>query len=103
MTISARTKTSENLKLENYRSDINKTCLLCLPGVNQRAAEDSSKTLSKMLKIYQNLDFNQLKTVYKVLKLGTFPIFDDIFTANILEMWEKTRGGLYPSCGGAPP
>ena len=62
-------------------------------GVNRRAAEDASKTLSKMPKIYQNLDFNQLKTVSNVLKLGIFPIFDDIFTANILETWEKRGGG----------
>ena len=46
-----------------------------------------------MPKIYQNLDFNQLKTVYNVLKLGIFPIFDDIFTANILETWKKRGGG----------
>ena len=63
-------------------------------GVNRRAAEGASKTLSKMPKIYQNLDFNQLKTVYNVLKLGIFPIFDDIFTANILETWEKRGGAL---------
>ena len=62
-------------------------------GVNRRAAEGASKTLSKMPKIYQNLDFNQLKTVYNVLKLGIFPIFDDIFTANILETWKKRGGG----------
>ena len=68
-------------------------------GVNRRAAEGASKTLSKMPKIYQNLDFNQLKTVYNVLKLGIFPIFDDIFTANILETWEKRGGGFNPHAG----
>ena len=31
MTVSASTKTFENLKLENHRSDIAKTCLLCVP------------------------------------------------------------------------
>ena len=42
-----------------------------------------------MPKIYQNLDFNYLKTVYKILRLGIFAAFDNIFTANILGMWEK--------------
>ena len=49
----------------------------------------------KKWKIYQNLDFNYLKTVYKMLGLGIIPIFDNIVIANILRMWEK-RGGLYP-------
>ena len=31
MTVSTSTKTSGNLKLKNYRSDIAKTCSLCLP------------------------------------------------------------------------
>ena len=31
MTVSASTKTFENLKLENYRSDINKTFPVCVP------------------------------------------------------------------------
>ena len=31
MTVSTCTKTFENLKLEYYRSDINKTCLVCVP------------------------------------------------------------------------
>ena len=42
-----------------------------------------------MPKMYQNLDFNYLKTAYKMLSLGIFPTFDNIFTANILGMWEK--------------
>ena len=42
-----------------------------------------------MLKTYQNLDFDHLKKVYKMLKLGIFPVFDKIFTANILGIWEK--------------
>ena len=33
MTVSAGTKTFENLKLENHRSDIDKTCPLCGGGV----------------------------------------------------------------------
>ena len=28
-----------------------------------------------MPKIYQNLDFNHLKTVYKMLRPGIFPVF----------------------------
>ena len=32
MAVSAGTKAFENLKLENYRSEINKTCLVCLPS-----------------------------------------------------------------------
>ena len=31
MTVSAGTKTFENLKVENYRSDIAKICPLCVP------------------------------------------------------------------------
>ena len=31
MTVSAGTKTFENLKLENYKSDINKNCPVCVP------------------------------------------------------------------------
>ena len=31
MTVSTGTKTFENLKLKNYRSNIAKTCLLCVP------------------------------------------------------------------------
>ena len=31
MTVSAGTKTLENLKLENHRPDIAKTCPLCVP------------------------------------------------------------------------
>ena len=31
MTVSAGTKTFENLKLENYRSNINKTCPVYVP------------------------------------------------------------------------
>ena len=31
MTVSASTKTFANLKLENYRSDINETCPVCVP------------------------------------------------------------------------
>ena len=31
MTVSTGTKTFENLKLKNYRSDIAKTCSLCVP------------------------------------------------------------------------
>ena len=42
-----------------------------------------------MLKTYQNLHFHHLKKVYKMLKLGIFPVFDKIFTANILGIWEK--------------
>ena len=37
-----------------------------------------------MPKISQNLDFNHLKTVYKMLRLGIFSIFYNVFTANIL-------------------
>ena len=55
-----------------------------------------------MPKMYQNLGFDHLKTVYKMLKLGIFPIFDNIFTANVLGMWQK-RGNLPPICGDAPP
>ena len=46
------------------------------------------KTIKKC-QIYQNLDFNYLKTVYIMLRLGIFTAFDNIFTANILGMWEK--------------
>ena len=51
--------------------------------------------LSKMPKMYQILDFHCLKSVYKMLKLGIFSVLDNIFTENILEMWEK-RGDLFP-------
>ena len=85
MTVSAVTKTFENLKLKNYRSDtikpawyvyhLNTFHLLVTLGVNRRAAEDASKKVSKVPKIYQNLDFNHLKTVYKILRPGIFPVF----------------------------
>ena len=39
-----------------------------------------------MPKIYQNLDFNDLKTVYEMLRLEIFATFDNIFTANLLGM-----------------
>ena len=41
-----------------------------------------------------------LKTVYKIKDM-IFPVFDDVFTAKILGMWEKR--GFTPSCRGAPP
>ena len=45
-----------------------------------------------MPKMYQNLDLNYLKTVYKMLRLEIFLTFDNTFAANILGMWEKRRG-----------
>ena len=41
-----------------------------------------------MQNIYQNFDFNYLKTVYKMLRRGIFPAFDNTYAANILGMWE---------------
>ena len=70
MTISAGKKIFENLKLENYRSDIslefaryvyhlNTFHLLKTEGVNRRVADSTSKkSHQKMPGIYQNLDFN---------------------------------------------
>ena len=36
-----------------------------------------------------------MKTVSKMLEVGIFPMFDNIFTAKILGMWEK-RGFTTP-------
>ena len=47
------------------------------------------KNYQKNPKIYQNLDFDHLKTVYKMLMLGIFPAFYNKFTENILGMWGK--------------
>ena len=82
MTVSTGTKTGENLKQENYRSNINNTCVVCV----------HPKNYQKMPKMYQNLDLNYLKTVNKMLRLEIFLTFDNTFAANILGMWEKRRG-----------
>ena len=58
MTVSTGTKTFENLKLENYRSDIAKTCSFTeTEGANQRDGI-SKKKHQKTPRYYQNLDFN---------------------------------------------
>ena len=54
------------------------------------------KNYPKIPKIYQNFDFNHLKTVCKMLRSGIFPVFGNIFTANTLEMWGEERE-LLPS------
>ena len=53
------------------------------------------KNCQEMPNIYQNLDrpFSHLKIVYIMLRLEIFPVFDSVFTANILRMWEKREGG----------
>ena len=51
-------ETFENLKLENYRSDIAKTCSFTeTEGANQRDGI-SKKKHQKTPRYYQNLDFN---------------------------------------------
>ena len=67
MTVSASTKTFENLKLENHRSDIAKTYPLCVPpehlsftenwGCHSKG-EHIQKNHQKMPGTCQNLDFN---------------------------------------------
>ena len=68
MTVSAGTKTFENLKLENYRSDIYETCPVGVPpkqlfllktvGVNRRGGGQRvyPKTHQKLPGVYQNLN-----------------------------------------------
>ena len=53
------------------------------------------KNYQKMPKIYRNLAFDHLKTVYKMLRPEIFPVFDNIFTANMLRIRKKR--GLLPS------
>ena len=42
---------------------------------------------------FQNIEFNiSLKTVYKTaIRLDFSPVFNNVFTANILGMWEKRK------------
>ena len=55
-------------------------------GLIQKTTEKNAKKLSK------SWHFSHLKTVYKILRLGDFPGFNNTFTANISRIWEK-RGG----------
>ena len=41
----------------------------------QKTIKKHSKNNQKMPKNYPNLDFHHLKTVYKMLRLGIFPVF----------------------------
>ena len=54
----------------------------------QKTIKKHPKNNQKMPKNYPDLDFHHLKTFYKMLRLGIFPVFDNIFTAYILGMWE---------------
>ena len=60
------------------------------------------KNYQKNPKIYQNLDFGHLKTVYKMLMLGIFPVFYNKFTENILGMCGKLGAPPLRPGGGAP-
>ena len=99
MTVSTGKKTFENLKLQNYRSDIslqfpryvynlNTFHLLKTEGVNRRVAEGTSKkTIKKCQEFIKTLILISLKnSLENARRLGIFPVFDNIFAANILGM-----------------
>ena len=44
--------------------------------VNWRAAEGTSKKLLKNTKKLSNINFNYLKTIYEMLRLRIFPVFE---------------------------
>ena len=104
MTVSAGKKTFKNLRLENYRYDIslkltrymyelNNFQLLKTEGVNRREAEGTSKKIIKKChEFIKILILISLKNILQnAIRLGIFNVFDNIFTANILGMWEKRR------------
>ena len=110
MTVSAGTKTFENLKLENYTDPISirlswylhhfitfclliywkrKVSVMCCVGEST-----SKKKKKKKPGIYQNLYFNITKKNFiKCYKTEDFsPAFHNTFTANILRIRERSGG-----------
>ena len=65
----------------------------------------SKKLIKQMPGTSQNLDFNfsYKQFIYKMLWIWRFshPVFDNIFTANIIGMWE--RGGVLSLMQGCSP
>ena len=71
MTVSAGIKAFKNLKQENCRSNIVKTWMS-----TEELQRAHPKNYQKMPKNYQHIDFNYLKTVYEMLRLRIFPVFE---------------------------
>ena len=109
MTISTCTKIFENLNLKSYKSDIAKTCSLCVPfncfqllkteGVNQRDST-SEKTIKKCQEFIKILTLIWLKnSLLNAIRLWFFPVCNKTFTANILGTQEKRRGFIHGAQG----
>ena len=67
--------------------------LLKTKGVNQREST-SEKTIKKCQEFFRILILIWLKN--SAIRLWMFPVFNNIFTANILGMQEKRRGFIPP-------
>ena len=102
MTVSTGTKTFENLKFKNYRSDIAKIVhymyhlnpfhLLKTESINQREGT-SEKNIKKFQEFIKFLSLIWLKySLWNATRLWISPVFNNTFTANILGMREKRRG-----------
>ena len=95
------TKDPISIKLAWYVYHLNTFHLYwTLPVSIKEQQRAHPKNYQKIPKIYQNLGFNPLKTIYKMLRPG---IFFCIFLQQISDNVGEEMG-LYPTpCGGTPP